>query len=91
MLCNASFVYVKGTEKKLFLQKLLKKEFDIIDVTDTNCPPLKKLVDVDELNKKRPHYQDENSEYQCTLENIHVLKLWICTKYFEDEYKNMYK
>lgn len=76
MLQNASCVYVKGLEKKTFLQKILNNKFHIIDVSDVNCPSLKKL-NLDKFLKCSNHC-DMSMKYQCALRNVQLLRSWIC-------------
>ena len=76
MLRNASCIYVKGLEKKRFLEKLLHNKYYVIDVNDANCPSLKKLSENNFM--KCPNHFDENANFQCALRNVQMLKTWIC-------------
>lgn len=58
-------VYVKGLEKKVWLQKIMEHPVKIIDL---DCPSLKKLNDAC-LNNHNHMY--------CASGNVEALKLWI--------------
>ena len=82
MLHNASCIYVKGSEKKMFLNKLLNNKFYIINVNDVHCPSLKNLST--DVILKCPHHFNFDSKYQCALKNVQLLKSWIVENSFDE-------
>ena len=85
MLFGASCVYVKGVEKKLFLQKLLKNKFYIIDLTDADCPSLQKLSLMSETELDTcPNHWYKCSKLECALKNVQLMKNWICENSFDE-------
>lgn len=79
-LRNTSCVFVKGSKKKIFLDKLLNHKYNIIDITDCNCPSLRGLS----TNKivQCPTHLD--SKFRCALKNVHIMKSWISNNSYDE-------
>lgn len=63
-----AIILVKGLQKKNYLNKFIENE--IVDVSERNYPPLAALK---EFGKSKTCAHHINSEYSCSLENVHNL------------------
>nr|ACE75263.1 hypothetical protein GFP_L5_0110 [Glyptapanteles flavicoxis] len=77
-VANKQFIYVKGLEKKRWLQNIVKSK-TIIDLENLDCPPLKKRQDF-QSNFCNSHEQHAPM-YWCALENVKKLKEWFLKNY----------
>lgn len=77
-LSSADVVYVKGSEKVVWMKKrfpLIKK---IIDLENLRCPSLQKLVDCNtDVEVCTGHGSVSNYNVNCSVRNIIVLKRWL--------------
>lgn len=66
-------IFVKGLEKKVWLEKLLPK-ITVTDLTDEDCPSFEKLKSFLKSNHCKAHLCD--NALNCTLENVYYLWYW---------------
>lgn len=73
---NASYIYVKGKEKKEWIKKIINDESKpVIDLEELNCPSFRRMRDYEVL-----HWHEDNHgnlpRYHCAFENVQRLKTW---------------
>lgn len=68
-----STVFIKGFEKKNWLEKLLSKH-NVIDLLDEGCPALEKLKIFLKSHHCNAHLYSNN--FNCALENVYLLWYW---------------
>lgn len=72
---DATLIFVKGLEKKIFLQQLLQKPINIIDMMEIDCPRLK-MLDY-ENNVKCSFHENLDKKFNCAFNNVKKLYSWI--------------
>lgn len=79
---NATKIYVKGLEKKMWLKKFVKPSTQIIDMMDINCPSLQTLIH--KSCNITPCCDHRNvikiSTIQCAVRNVKLLSHWLLKK-----------
>lgn len=77
----ATKIYVKGWEKKKWLESLIDREcITIIDMNDLNCTKIEKLIDKS-TSKTCLIHSRKKEIFTCALQNVIVLKNWLCKNY----------
>lgn len=72
ILKSAKHIYVKGLDKKKWLEHILEKPTIIINMQDIQCPSLKKFKTSEQLH---PHQGMQ--DYNCAYENVLHLRTWL--------------
>lgn len=73
----ASVIYVKGLEKRKWLQENFPKT-DFINIEDIGCPSLSKLQTMQEDIERCPHHiKADCVARSCAEENVQLLKYWL--------------
>ncbi|XP_024942339.1 uncharacterized protein LOC112494574 [Cephus cinctus] len=73
ILQNASKIYVKGLEKKVWLGAFIGRTEHIADLGDLGCPSLQNLRK--NLLTRCSHHHA--SHFQCSMENVKLLRNWL--------------
>lgn len=80
----ASIIYVKGKDKKKFLDEILEKSCIVRDLeTDLRCPSWHELPHF--FNMICLFHRQLNSLRRCALDNVELLKNWFVKVSEEDE------
>lgn len=79
LLCAVNCVYVKGLEKKKWLEALIKNDATVVNLEDWGCPKLADLKGV-KCWKHRFMYLHPSTVYHCAMQNVLRLRDWH-TKY----------
>lgn len=76
---KAEKIYVKGLDKKKWLEKFVKKTTSVIDMLDMNCPSLHQLLHESCSMKPCNHHENKiNLEFvNCALRNVKLLSAWL--------------
>lgn len=85
ILKNKTRIYVKGYEKKKWLQRKIGCTIPIQDMTVMKCPSIRKLKppNNDNLcNFKEYHHYVQGNYHSCALENALRLKSWYIDEYY---------
>ena len=85
MLSEANVIYVKGAEKKKFLDNILKVSIDVINLSENNkCPKLTEISDI-LFNCHCPYEKHAGmwSDYNCDVKNVQLLKFWLCISTYD--------
>lgn len=79
---DRSYIYVKGSEKKQWLQNLLGHPKTIIDLNDLECPSARKLPAI--MNCCQFYKLHESvREHNCALQNVRKFKKWFLLNHNE--------
>lgn len=76
MLKDASKIYVKGDDKKKWLETYLDASTEIVDLVDIDCPSLRKLYEMSGIIECNHHNSRVN--FSCAVINVNLLRKWLC-------------
>ena len=80
---NAQTIYVKGSEKKNWLNRFTKPSTKIIDMFDLKCPSLQDLKNELKNCIQCFHHFKNMPNCNCSLQNVMLLENWLCEQYKE--------
>ena len=80
-LREATIIFVKGKEKKNFLEQCLDTSKFIVDLSCTECPSLKKLSTKPTI--KCNFHNSKHDKMNCSLTNVQLLKVWLDDNSFD--------
>lgn len=79
-LQNATYIFVKGLEKKEWFKRNLRLSPNIINLEDIGCPSLKNLR-VSACVFFNYHRRVKREHHHCATENVRKLKIWFWEKF----------
>lgn len=82
---NKQCIYVKGLEKKQWLELMLGNKITIYDLKNLGCPSVRQLKSMYNIEPKcnfnELHKDIHDNFHNCSLENVHRLKMWYINVY----------
>ena len=83
MLSEATVIYVKGAEKKKFLDNILKRSVDVINLSEGDEFPKLSEMKNSLFDCHFPHEKHSGiwSDYNCAVKNVQLIKFWLCSTY----------
>lgn len=87
ILINKTCIYVKGVEKKEWLERMIEHSIPIENLNDLNCPSIRKLTGpTNNLCKFQYLHKNVQGSYNwCALQNVQRLKMWYIEEYYKTE------
>lgn len=76
---NTNYIFVKGSDKKLWINQLLNFSIPVIDLENLNCPPLRRLRAM--ISTVCSGYHKNSHVYNCALQNASKLRWWFLNVY----------
>ena len=77
---DASYLYVKGLEKKEWVERIINYSKPVIDLAELGCPAFRQLQHIGIYHCMYHEHHEPLPRYHCAFENVQLLKKWYVTE-----------